>query len=74
MGPRLSKYWNIYWRLFSSLSIGKIYGIFLQSLTSQCPKQSVLSDAAPGLAAWPRGVTFSPSSRMYAPSLANVSL
>ena len=31
---RLSKYWNIYWRLVSPVSIGKIYGIFLEILTS----------------------------------------
>ena len=34
IGSQLSKYWNIYWRLVSSLSIGRIYGIFLDFLNS----------------------------------------
>ena len=33
VGSQLSKYWNIYWRLISSLSIGKIYGILLSGLS-----------------------------------------
>ena len=33
IGSQLSKYWNIYWRLIPSLSIGRIYGIFWAVLT-----------------------------------------
>ena len=33
IGTQLSKYWNIYWRLIPSLSIGRIYGIFWEILT-----------------------------------------
>ena len=33
IGSQLSKYWNIYWRLVSSLSIGKIDGIFSPALS-----------------------------------------
>ena len=36
IGTQLSKYWNIYWRLIPSLSIGRIYGILLDCL-SMCP-------------------------------------
>ncbi len=32
IGPRLSNYWNIYWILIGSLTIGRIYGIFLRVL------------------------------------------
>ena len=32
VGSQLSKYWDIYWRLIPSLSIGRIYGIFWDSL------------------------------------------
>ena len=34
IGFQLSKYWNIYWRLIPSLSIGRISGIFLHFLIS----------------------------------------
>ena len=35
MGSELSKYWNIYCRWAASVSIGKIYGIFLQTLSTR---------------------------------------
>ena len=35
MGLHLSKYWNIYWRLFAPVSIGNIDSIFLSCLNVQ---------------------------------------
>ena len=37
MGPRLSNYWNIYWILTRSLTIGEICGVFLQVLRVDTP-------------------------------------
>ena len=61
-----SKYWNIYWRLVSPVSIGKIYGIFLEILMAAAAAAALrtrtgtmlslisttplLADSSPGLA------------------------